>query len=82
MTNYTEPVLAFIQKDEPRSSDQIWSDIERLRGLGVKLDDLPPKVGELTNALFALMMQGRAKEVGGVWHVVRKPAKVERTLFS
>lgn len=70
-----ESVLNFIRGDEPRTSGELWADIERLRAAGAKLDDLPPTVGELTNALFGLMMHKLAEERGGKWYVIPQRAK-------
>ena len=77
----TEDVLNLLASArEPRSTASLWDEIT-LGGRREPPAGLPRRLGELSNAVLALIVAGRIEERDGLLHVVRQAVKAERTLF-
>lgn len=84
-----DAVWNYLRLDGGRSAASMWGDIERMRRLGMKYEDLPADRVSFLAALEALKAAGRASKVGEVWLPefvaevnVERREKQERMLFA
>jgi hypothetical protein len=74
-----DAVWAYLRLDGGRTAASMFADIERLRRLGIKREDLPSSREGFIACLEALQADGRASKTGQVWiPEYPEPVKVER----
>ncbi len=85
----TDAVWNYLRIQCGQSAHKLWTDLERLRRLGLQYNDLPATREDFQACLDALLAQGRAEKVGDLWlvtftQVEVKPAKRGRqeSLFA
>lgn len=79
----TPALIRYIRLDDPRSTLELWADLERLRKHNA-FADLPQTLDLLARELLAGAVAGDVEERDGKWWVVVRmlvKVKAERTLF-
>jgi hypothetical protein len=74
-----DAVWDYMRLESGQTFGKIWGNLERLRRLGIKYDDLPTDRAAFKTCLEMLLADDRVERIGELWAVkFPEPVKVER----